>query len=485
MKRISTFLTLLSVLMAACNIPTPNPVESSTSTPLAPGPTSAPKPVDLAHRPLYWFAPLPPQPNGPYNGSDDFMQLFAPDAAWAQTAGYIQVFKLYGGWVGHDSTDGQVRQALESIREHGLALAVEVGPLNPTSDCGLYVESFAGEEGIVRTIRRIKSLGGKLDLLAFDEPYFFGHFYDGESACHWTAERIAQDVDAFIGLARAEFPDVIIGDIEPLSGPATADAYKGWLDIFKKVNGYDLDFLHIDVDWSDTGWPAKVESIADYGRVRDIPVGVIFTGNYQDQTDEAWTSIAGERVKLYEAQAGGPPEHVIFQSWNDKPDHVLPESDPHSFTGFVKTYFEDKSALGFQTQSTSNLALKKPVRVSRQLQGNEGQWAVDGDPGTVWNAGDGPKQWIEIDLGAAYDIREIRLLPNQYPVGKTVNRVLGKAPGGDFVLLYTFEGVTHDSELLSYAPPAPWNGIQVIRVETTTSPSWVSWREIEIIKAGN
>lgn len=482
MKRIASILLFLSVLIAACNAPAPNPVQPSTSVPASPVATATARPPDLAHRPLYWFAPLPPQPNGPYNGADDFMQLFAPEADWSRMAGYVQVFKLYGGWVAHDSTQAQVSQAIQGIRQRGLGLAVEVGPLVPTADCGFHVESFAGEEGIVETIQRIKSLGGKLDLIAFDEPYYYGHFYDGENACHWTAEKIAQGVDAFIRKARLEFPDLVIGDIEPLTGPAGPDQYKAWLDTFKKVNGYDLAFLHLDVDWSDTQWPAKAQSIANYGRIRDIPVGVIFTGNYQDQTDEAWVSIAGERVKRYESEAGSPPEQVIFQSWNDKPDHVLPESEPSSFTGFVRTYFEDRSAIGFQSQSSDNLALKKSVRVSRQLQGNEGQWAVDGDPGTVWNAGDGPTQWIEIDLGAASDIREIRLLTNQYPDGRTVHRVLGKAPGGSFATLYTFDGQTRDSQLLSYAPPQPWQGIQVIRIETTASPSWVSWREIEIIR---
>jgi hypothetical protein len=482
MKKSFGLTLLLSALIAACNVPASNPAQRPTSASAAPAPSPTPRPPDLAHRPLYWFAPLPPQPTGPYNGSDDFMQLFAPGASWDGTAGHIQVFKLYGGWVAHDSTQAQVSQAIQAIRQRGLGLAVEVGPLISTADCGFNVESFAGEEGIVGTIQRIKSLGGRLDLIAFDEPYYFGHFYDGENACHWTAEKIAQGVDSFIQRARLEFPDVIIGDIEPLTGPAGPDQYKDWLDLFKKVNGYDLAFLHLDVDWSDTRWPAKAQSIADYGRARDIPVGIIFTGNYQDQTDEAWVSIAGERVKRYEAEAGGPPEQVIFQSWNDKPDHVLPESNPTSFTGFVKTYFENRSAIGFQSQSSDNLALKKTVRVSRQLQGNEGQWAVDGDPGTVWNAGDGPTQWIEIDLGAAYDIREIRLLLNQYPDGRTVHRVLGKGVTGSFALLYTFDGQTRDSQLLSYAPPEAWQGIQVIRIETTASPSWVSWREIEIIQ---
>jgi hypothetical protein len=371
--------------------------------------------------------------------------------------------------------------AIQAIRQRGLALGVEVGPLNPPSDCGFQVEGFAGQEG-VETLQRIKSAGGELNFIAFDEPYFYGHFYDGRSACRWTTEKIAEDVDLFIDRARLIFPDVIIGDIEPVTGIADAAAYNSWLDIFRAVNGYDLAFLHLDMDWSDTRWPEKALAIEEHGDELGIPTGIIYIGNFQDTTDEAWTSIAGERVKRYELQSSGKPDHVIFQSWNDKPDHVLPEDTPFTFTNFIRTYFEDRSALGFVSDRSGNLALNKPVRVSRQIEGYEGQWAVDGDPGTSWSSGAAPQQWIEIDLGAAYDIHEISLLPSQYPAGQTVHRVLGKGPGtdGKRILLYTFEGETTDSAALMYAPPQLWQGIQFIRIETVTSPSWVAWREIQI-----
>ena len=60
----------------------------------------------------------------------------------------------------------------------------------------------------------------------------------------------------------------------------------------------------------------------------------------------------------------------------------------------------------------------------------------------------------------------------------------GKGPGtGDvFVDLRIFDGETEDSKWLEFAPPQPWLGIQVIRVESVASPSWIAWREIEILR---
>jgi len=269
-----------------------------------------------------------------------------------------------------------------------------------------------------------------------------------------------------------------------VTGPADARAYNDWLDTFRAVNGYDLAFLHLDIDWSDTRWPQKVKTIEQHGKTVGVPIGIIYNGNFQDATDEAWLSILGERVKHYEIENSGDLDHVVFQSWHDKPDRVLPESDPYTFTGFIRTYFENRSALGFQLQNNANAALKKPVRVSSLIDGYPGESAVDGDLGTSWSSGREAPQWIEIDLGETYDIREIRLLPSQFPAGVTVHRVRGKGSGagGNFVDLHIFEGDTEDSKWLIFAPPEPWLGIQVVRIETTASPSWVAWREIEILR---
>ena len=241
------------------------------------------------------------------------------------------------------------------------------------------------------------------------------------------------------------------------------------------------------MDWSNSTWPELVKSVTDYGRQLEVPIGIIYTGNFQDTTDEAWLSIAGQRVKRYELQAGGQPDQVLFQSWNDKPDHTLPESDPYTFTGFIQTYFEDKSALGIRTQGIgANLAFGKDVRASVSDRTHPPEQAVDGDPGTWWSAGNSAPQWIEIDLGTPHDIQEIRLNVSQSPAGVTHHRVIGKGPGtdGEFVTLHIFDGPTEDSQVLSFKPDQPWKGIQVIRVETAASPSWVAWREIEVIDAG-
>jgi hypothetical protein len=415
------------------------------------------------------------------------MDLFQTDAPWQESAGLIQVFKLYGEWVAYHATDLELQAAVAAIRRRGLALAVEAGPLDPPSECGQGVEGFAGTDEARLIARRIRAAGGTIDLVALDEPFFFAHVYDGPNACHWPADRIAEGVTAFIRTMRSFFPEVIVGDTEPLAGAAGPADYTAWLETFRSVAGYDLAFLHMDIDWGRPEWPEEVLEIEHFGRDFGVPVGIIYNGNYQDTSDEDWISIAGQRVIRYELEAGGRPEHVLFQSWHDSPDHALPETEPYTFTGFIVRYFGDRATLGFRAQGRgANLAFGMATRVSRRFEDYGGEYAVDRDSGTLWNSGDFAPQWIEIDLGSPHDIQGIQLVISQSPAGETEHRVLGRGPGAAdaLVLLHTFAGPTADSQTLSFAPDVPWSNVQSIRVQTVRSPSWVAWREIRILDAG-
>ena len=121
------------------------------------------------------------------------------------------------------------------------------------------------------------------------------------------------------------------------------------------------------------------------------------------------------------------------------------------------------------------------VTASGSYAGSLPELAVDGDLSTAWNAGAFAPQWIEIDLGEPRSIYGISLLTAQSPKGETVHRILGKTNGADaYRVLHGFAGATIDGQWLRYSPPAPWENLRFLRIETTDSPSWVSWREILI-----
>jgi hypothetical protein len=128
-----------------------------------------------------------------------------------------------------------------------------------------------------------------------------------------------------------------------------------------------------------------------------------------------------------------------------------------------------------------NLALGKPIEASEALPDQTAQMAVDGNPNTQWSAGAFPTQWIEIDLGALYTIGDIRLTVGQWPAGKTVHQVWVGASRDAMQLVYEFAGREYDFDVLDYVPITPLTNIRYVRIATTESPSWVSWREIEVL----
>jgi len=132
----------------------------------------------------------------------------------------------------------------------------------------------------------------------------------------------------------------------------------------------------------------------------------------------------------------------------------------------------------------TNLALGKGVTASREYPGNPASLAVDGSWWSYWNSGDYPPQWIEVDLGAVQPVGEIDLGITQLPDCPTVHRIHGRASTSEpYTLLHEFNGFTVDQQVLRYVASSPQQ-LRFIRVETTSSFSWVAWREIEVYAAG-
>jgi hypothetical protein len=130
-----------------------------------------------------------------------------------------------------------------------------------------------------------------------------------------------------------------------------------------------------------------------------------------------------------------------------------------------------------------NLALGATVRASRSSPDLPPSNAVDGTASNWWGASAPAPQWIEIDLGEAQSIRLFRLVTSQSPPGDTAHQLWVGQASGQLSLLHVFDGYTSDLQVLEFSPEPPLEGVRIVRIVTTLSPSWVSWREIEIIAA--
>ena len=132
------------------------------------------------------------------------------------------------------------------------------------------------------------------------------------------------------------------------------------------------------------------------------------------------------------------------------------------------------------TIASDNLAYQKPVRTSSIVPADPPSNAVDENAASQWSSEKDAPQWIEIDLEQTYRISEIRLFVAQWPEGNTIHLLSGGSASGSLVELHTFSQSTAGGDWLIFTPPSPIEGIQFIRVDTISSPSWVAWGEIQV-----
>ena len=315
-------------------------------------PTATPKP-------LVWFAPLPGNwpvgagdPNYAWGGSTDYMGLFKPKAPWRKAASRVRIFKLYSDWM-WIMTPSQLRRLVSDLKRRHIELAVEVGALVATEECGQGVEGFAGSNDAARVAAGITRAGGTFKYVAFDEPFYFGSLYEGANACRWSPERVARDVAAYVSQMRRYFPNLVAGDIEPLVAGVSPQQYVDWMDTYRRVTGKRLPFFHLDLDFNRPDWPQATHYLENAAHTRAIPFGLIYYGGYGRETDAEWTAAAEQRFVAYEAMEGIRPDHVVFQSWEDRPDYVLPETKPGTFTWLINRYFRTRTKLTLQVGDTA------------------------------------------------------------------------------------------------------------------------------------
>ena len=293
-----------------------------------------------------WMAPpfeMEPGADGKIWG-EEYLRMFVPEPSWEAVAARVQVFKLYTGFSSR-ARDSQLRAVIGFVRAHNMKLAIEAGTLMTPTTCGQGVEGYSGEH-LMNIARRIKKLGGRLDYLALDEPLYYAHAYKGPKACHTPIAEVAAGLLENIRQLKEEFPGICVGDVEPEANnfsPQTWDSEVAqWIPAFRTATGEDLAFVHFDVNWSGP-WNRNLAALRKVTRAANIPFGVIFNSAPEDESDESYAGNVEDHYTDYEAFAGGPPDHPVFQSWEHvHPTMALPPSSPTSFTGIFARYFRER-----------------------------------------------------------------------------------------------------------------------------------------------
>ena len=283
------------------------------------------------------------------------MEMFSPEAPWKEVAAHTQVFKLYAAYVNHTS-QSQIDTVVADLNRRHIAIAIEVGVMdvgtaktNPPCGGEGVVEGYGVPAMAANVSKMIKLAGGRIRYLVMDEPVFYGHYYDGPHACHSTIGEVLNLVTPTLEVFMQEFPDIVIGEVEP-----TSIAHReGWrVDLRDWTTGIigvlrrPLAFIQLDIPWASKAQGMEPEdALAFYRYAQELRslsllegIGIIHDGTPIDTTDASWVADARRHVQLLEGQYGLRPDQDIFQSWMANPTLALPESNPDTLTGLALWY---------------------------------------------------------------------------------------------------------------------------------------------------
>ena len=271
--------------------------------------------------------------------STDYQSLFSAHAAWPRAAAHVAVFKTSTQWL-LNAPDSALRDMINDLHARHIALAFEGLMIPHLEACGQGVEGYSGPGEIARVAERVRALGGRIDAVAMDEPLWYGHHYQGPQHCAFSIEALAKALAQNVAALRATFPNIRIGDIEPLdplAPEAWADEVLHFAEAFRATTGRPLDFVHLDIPWQ-SSWRPALAILQQRLRAVHLPIGIIYNGDESDQTDLAWTQHASERAVQLENAPATLPDQAILQSWMRHPSHMLPEDQPGTLTNLVLDY---------------------------------------------------------------------------------------------------------------------------------------------------
>lgn len=276
---------------------------------------------------------------------NDFMQLFKPGARWTKVSSILNVWQVSKRFV-LEASRSELSRVIVYLKLHHISLAIQGTPLLGVKGCGLGVEGHGPPDDMRREAERIRKLGGTIKYIANDEPLYYGHEFLGRGRsepCIAPIPVLMEQVAAKLTGVREVFPDVQVGDVEPVGvGYPASNIWlsdiRTWIRAYANTIPGGLAFFRLDVVRQRSTWVTQLGRIIKTLRSEHIPISMIYNGTRKDRSDEAWSRSAAKLYDYVEGQLGITPAQAVFQSWMDRPRRLLPEREPGTLTHLVLEY---------------------------------------------------------------------------------------------------------------------------------------------------
>jgi hypothetical protein len=278
-------------------------------------------------------------PRGTY-ATNDFMDLFRPNAPWTRTASMIQVFSVSTQFL-HRSTDDQLSTVINDLRRRHIALGVsgEIMADDPAHPCGAGIPGHTSNAVWRTIVGRVTRLGGKIDYVEFDEPVAFGHYNINRqsTACNYTIEELVRNIAPQIALIKTAVPDVKFGDGEPVNGATIGkmDDNLRFAKEFFRQTGVRLSFMDADIIWYEKIFRSQLVEWRRRLHEAGMVYGIYVNGSAVDKSDLEWTRHAVERYALVKNDPAITPDNYIIGTWMRYPTRYLPETQPGTLTSVI------------------------------------------------------------------------------------------------------------------------------------------------------
>ncbi|MDD4871604.1 MAG: hypothetical protein PHR77_13690 [Kiritimatiellae bacterium] len=290
-------------------------------------------------RPIVWM--MPPA----YEKGRCFRELFEKPEGWKETRSLINVLAYTDLNLNKQFTDEELRKWFSMLQQWDIKLAMEVGAVKPwgvTGEITFNIERPMWD--------RIQRLGGNIHAIAMDEPLCCVR-----KDLHKPDDYAVEETASYIALVRKQFPEILVGDIEPYPFIQREDLVR-WIDALQaklvQMGGRGLDFFRLDVDWNhftngNATYPGnwrEVKKLEIACRQRKVAFSLIYwAADYPHMkrlniADDSTWYVSIMRQGYDYAFVGGTPDQYVIESWIEAPSCSLPEADEWTFTRSVRDF---------------------------------------------------------------------------------------------------------------------------------------------------
>jgi len=292
--------------------------------------------------------------------------IFAPDAAWPEAVAKLNLYKYYGVLALAPSPDWATKMSVPALvnfcKRNNLRLECEFGSFVVGSGKALGDSAF---QHAVAQLDPIVVAGGKVDRMTLDGPVcrtVHGIINHPEAM---TLDLIATELAKFFVLVGNRYPGIEIGltpnlpnwdyseDQAGYNGHNTDLSGITYVAVLERIEkalaaaGKQLDFVEVDCPFNyyrETRTRTGDAPVDNARKLRDLQAWcaerntefvLIVNAEHRGGGGQAFHDLTLEYVSRLRRD-GVFPDGFLIQSWYDKPDKNLPETEAGTFTNAVR-----------------------------------------------------------------------------------------------------------------------------------------------------